>query len=301
MNILTFDIEEWFHILNNVSTKTEKEWNSFESRICANTDRILDLLDKYKLKATFFCLGWIAKKYPDIIKRIAAYNYEIGTHTMMHQLIYDQTKKEFSDDLECSIKTLEDIIGKKVRCFRAPGFSLREDTKWAFDVLVSQGIEIDCSIISGLHSHGGFPSYGKYFPSIVQYGGSRIKELPVSCTTVFGVPTVYSGGGYFRLFPYKLIKYWTKKARYVMVYMHPRDFDSGQPMLPSLSLMRKFKSYVGLSKSFSKFEKYINDFDFIDVADADKLISWESIPVIALDKPSVDPSEFEQAVAQNRM
>jgi polysaccharide deacetylase family protein (PEP-CTERM system associated) len=301
MCILTFDIEEWFHILNNVSTKTEKEWNNYESRIHANTDRILYLLDKYEIKATFFCLGWIAKKYPDIIRKLAAHNYEIGTHTMTHQLIYDQSYREFSDDLDRSIKTLEDIIGKKVRCFRAPGFSLCEDTKWVFDVLVSRGIEIDSSIISGLHSHGGFPSYEKFLPSIIQYGGSRIKELPMSCATIFRTPIIYSGGGYFRMFPYAFIKHWTKRADYVMVYLHPRDFDSGQPMIPSLSLVRRFKSYVGLSKSFSKFEKYVNDFDFIDIAEADKLIPWKSLPVVVLDKPLTVPSEFEQAVVLNRM
>jgi polysaccharide deacetylase family protein (PEP-CTERM system associated) len=287
MNILTFDIEEWFHILNNVSTKTENEWNTYESRIYANTDRILNLLDNYKTRATFFCLGWIAKKYPDIIRRIADLHYEIGSHTMTHQLIYDQSRREFSNDLERSIKTLEDIVGKKVRCFRAPGFSLREDTKWAFDSLISQGIEIDCSIIPGLHSHGGFLSYGRSGPSIIQYEGSHIKEMPVNCKNFFGLPVAYSGGGYFRLFPYVFIKRWTKKSDYVVVYLHPRDFDPGQPMIPSLSLMRKFKSYVGLSKTFSKFERYLNDFDFIDVAEADSLISWEKNPITVLCAPSI--------------
>jgi polysaccharide deacetylase family protein (PEP-CTERM system associated) len=296
MNILTFDIEEWFHLLNNVSTKTEKEWNSYESRIYANTDRILDLLDKHKLKATFFCLGWIAKKYPNIIKKLGGCNYEIGTHSMMHQLICDQTRREFSDDLDRSVKSLEDILGKKVEYFRAPGFSLTEDTKWAFEVLISHGIEIDCSLVSASHAHGGFSKYGKAVPGIIQYGGLRIKELPVNNATVLGIPMLYSGGGYFRLFPYTFIKQWTKKSDYVMVYMHPRDFDPGQPMIPSLPLMRRFKSYVGLSKSFSKFEKYINDFDFIDVAEANSLILWENIQPLVLDEPHSLPVDPEQTV-----
>jgi polysaccharide deacetylase family protein (PEP-CTERM system associated) len=295
MNILTFDIEEWFHILNNVSTKTEREWVNYESRIHANMDKILGLLDKHKVKATFFCLGWIAKKYPDIIKKLNDCNYEIGTHTMMHQLIYDQTRKEFSDDLDRSIKTLEDITGKKVKYFRAPGFSLREDTKWAFDFLINHGIEIDSSLISASHGHGGFHGYGKAVPAIIQYGGSQIKELPVNDTTFLGIPTLYSGGGYFRLFPYGLIKSWTKKSDYVMVYMHPRDFDYEQPVIPSLPVLRKFKSYVGLSKSFEKFEKYITDFDFIDIAEADALIPWEELDVIAIYSGSVRRFAYDKA------
>jgi polysaccharide deacetylase family protein (PEP-CTERM system associated) len=297
MNILTFDIEEWFHILNNVSTKTEKEWVNYESRIHANTDRILNLLDKYKLKATFFCLGWIAKKYPDIIKKLDDCNYEIGTHTMMHQLIYDQTRKEFSEDLEHSVKTIEDITGKKVKYFRAPGFSLREDTKWAFEALLSHDIEMDCSLLSASHSHGGFPEYGKATPAIIQYGGSQIKELPVNNATILGIPTLYSGGGYFRLFPYAFIKHWTKKSNYVMVYMHPRDFDYEQPVIPSLSVLRKFKSYVGLSKSFDKFERYINDFDFIDIAEADTLISWEKLRIVNLSSGQVEEFSHNEAIA----
>jgi polysaccharide deacetylase family protein (PEP-CTERM system associated) len=295
MNILTFDIEEWFHVLNNASTKAEKQWGAYETRIYDNTDRILNLLDNYKINATFFCLGWIAKKYPDIIKRIAASNYEIGSHTMMHQLIYDQSRREFADDLDRSVKTLEDITGKKIKYFRAPGFSLREDTKWAFDCLITQGIEIDCSIFPAHHAHGGFLSWGSG-PAIIQCAGAQIKELPMSYITVLGQRLVYSGGGYFRLFPYTFIKGWTKKSDYVMTYLHPRDFDFGQPMIPSLSLMRKFKSYVGLSKSFQKFEKYINDFDFIDVKEADSLISWEKIPITILNTPSVLPVNLDLAI-----
>jgi polysaccharide deacetylase family protein (PEP-CTERM system associated) len=294
MNILTFDIEEWFHILNNYSTKTEEQWNNYESRIHANTERILNLLNKHKTKATFFCLGWIAKKYPEIVKKIALCGYEIGSHTMMHQLVYDQSKKEFADDLERSMKTLEDLIGKKVKYFRAPGFSLREDTQWAFEILISHGIEIDCSITSASSGHGGFPGYGESVPAIIQCAGSKIKELPVNYTSVFGNPMLFSGGGYFRLFPYSLIKHWTKKSDYVMTYMHPRDFDSDQPMIPSLPLKRKFKSYVGLSKSFEKFEKYISDFNFIDVAEADALISWEELRIIMIYSGKKENDDYDK-------
>ena len=115
VNILTFDIEEWFHILDNPSTKTCNEWNKYESRIHANMEHLFDVLDKTGRRATFFCLGWIAEKYPDVVKEITSRGYEVGTHGRMHQLVYEQSPREFKEDLGYAIKTLEDLIGKKVK------------------------------------------------------------------------------------------------------------------------------------------------------------------------------------------
>ena len=124
MNILTFDVEEWFHILDNDSTRSEKEWSKFEYRLEANLDRIFSLLDEHNQKATFFCLGWVAKEFPQLIRRIHESGYEIASHSYRHQLAYEQSHHEFRHDLENSINSLEDITGSKVRSYRAPGFSL---------------------------------------------------------------------------------------------------------------------------------------------------------------------------------
>jgi polysaccharide deacetylase family protein (PEP-CTERM system associated) len=210
-------------------------------------------------------LGWIAEKYPEIVRKITALGYEIGTHTTMHQLIYEQNPKVFEQDAEHSVKTLEDIIGKKVRCFRAPGFSITEENRWAFEVLVSQGIEIDSSIFPASRAHGGFSSYKEAFPSVVQYNKIRLKEFPINYTTILSKPVIYSGGGYFRLFPYWCIKHWVRNASYLMTYFHPRDFDPEQPKISTLPLTRIFKSYVGLKSAFGKFQKLLNDFDFVDI------------------------------------
>jgi polysaccharide deacetylase family protein (PEP-CTERM system associated) len=282
MNILTFDIEDWFHILDNDSTKTAIEWQHYESRIYANMERIFSVLEETRTKATFFCLGWMVEKYPDVIKAIIARGYEVGTHTTMHQLVYEQNPKVFANDLERSVKALEDITGKKVRCFRAPGFSVREDSRWVFDILVSQGIEIDCSIFPAPRAHGGFPSYKAIAPAIIQYDGVKLKEFPISYTSVFGKSFIYSGGGYFRLCPYPLIRHWAKQSSYLMTYFHPRDFDAEQPMIKSLPFIRKIKSYVGLSSSFQKLQKLLKDFNFIDIAEADKLIDWENARTITV-------------------
>ncbi len=282
MNILTFDIEDWFHILDNDSTKTVKEWEKYESRIHRNMERILCILETHQVKATFFCVGWIAETYPEVVRNIVAKGYEVGTHTRMHQLVYEQTRETFSRDIEFSIKTLEDVTGQKVKYFRAPGFSIREDNKWAFEVLAENGIEVDCSIFPAPRAHGGFPSYTEAVPSLLKYNGIELKELPVSYINILKKPIVYSGGGYFRLFPYSMIKRWTAQSDYVMTYLHPRDFDASQPIIQELSLFRKFKSYVGLKGAEKKLNQWLTDFQFIDIATTMEMIDWEKVPVVTL-------------------
>jgi peptidoglycan-N-acetylglucosamine deacetylase len=280
MNILTFDIEEWFHILDNGSTKTINEWKQYEVRIHQNMDRIFSILEKTNTRATFFCVGWIAETYPEVVKEIASWGYEVGSHTRMHQLVYEQTPQQFKNDVEHSIKTLEDITGKKVRYFRAPGFSITENEKWAFEILSELGIETDCSVFPAPRAHGGFPSYKQPGPSIIKYNGIELKELPINYTMIMGKPLIFSGGGYFRLLPYTLIKNITKQSDYVMSYLHPRDFDANQPVIKELSKTRKFKSYVGLKGARAKLEQWLTDFEFIDITTAVKQIDWEKVPVI---------------------
>jgi len=282
MNILTFDIEEWFHILANDSTKTEKEWNNYETRIHKNMERIFSILEHHNQKATFFCLGWIAEKYPEVISEISKRGYEIASHTHTHQLTFEQTKEEFKKDVERSIKTLEDTIGEKVRIFRAPGFSITENNTWAFEILAELGIEIDSSIFPAHRSHGGFPSYGKSQPSLININGYKIKEFPISTLSVLSKHFIFSGGGYFRLAPYYIIKRLTKKSDYLMSYLHPRDFDFEQPIIKELSSFRKFKSYVGLKGAEKKLNKWLTDFEFIDIATAEKQIDWKKVKQINL-------------------
>lgn len=282
MNILTFDIEEWFHILDNDSTKNEKDWINYESRIHKNMDRIYEILESSDCNASFFVLGWIAKKHPELIREICDRGHEIGSHTHLHQLVYEQDKNRFYQDVDMSIKTLEDVTGKKVRIFRAPGFSITESNIWAFEVLYELGIEIDSSVFPARRSHGGFVKYGTAEPSILKYNGVQLKEFPINAYNIFNKPLIFSGGGYFRLFPYKVVKSFTEKSSYVMSYFHPRDFDPNQPMIHDLSRLRKFKSYVGLSSSQKKINSWLNDFDFIDITTANDIIDWDKVKKIEL-------------------
>lgn len=282
MNILTFDIEEWFHLLDNDATKSVKEWSNFESRIKLGMDLIFNIIDSTNVKATFFVVGWMAEQYPEIIKEISNRCFEVGSHTHLHQLAYEQNRQTFYNDVERSIKTLEDTTGKKVRSFRAPGFSITDHNKWAFEILHELGIEIDASVFPAGRAHGGLPSYKTSKPSILKYNGIELKEFPINTYNYFGKPIIFSGGGYFRLLPYNLIKLWTKNSDYVMSYFHPRDFDNEQPVVPGLSLLRRFKSYVGLKKCQPKLEQWLKDFDFVDLETANQMINWDQVPVIKL-------------------
>ncbi|MDR0603816.1 MAG: polysaccharide deacetylase family protein [Bacteroidales bacterium] len=286
MHILTFDIEEWFHLLDNESTKGPEEWVKYPCRIYENMDRIFALLDRHNRRATFFVLGWIAQKYPDVVKRISDNGFDLGFHTTNHQLIHEQTPEDFYADIVKGLDCLENIVGKKVESFRAPGFSLTESCNWAFDILAELGIKYDSSVFPMHHAHGGYPSFPHIGPALIKTHTGDIKEFPISVGKLFGKSIVYSGGGYFRLFPYTLIKTLARKETYLMSYLHPRDMDAGQPMIKDLPLSRKFKSYVGLKTCAAKFEHWINDFPCIDICTAASIVDWAQVPVVDLKKTS---------------
>ncbi len=283
MRILSFDIAEWFHILDHESTKTEDEWSRFESRIHINTDRILSFLEEHEQKATFFCLGWVARLYPEVIKAIDDAGHEIACHSDRHQLAYEQTPEEFAEDLETAVHGLENLTGKKIRAYRAPGFSLSTTNRWVFDELIEAGIEIDCSIFPASRAHGGFPEFDQEVPTRVHCSGGVIKEFPINTFSVLGKRIIFSGGGYFRVLPYALIERFTKQSEYMMTYFHPRDFDSGQPMISDLSFLRKFKSYYGLRNCQAKLTRLLDDFQFMTLDEADKAVDWETAPIVNIE------------------
>ncbi len=282
MNILTFDIEDWFHILDHKSTKTEKDWRRYESRMHLNMDRIFRLLEETQQKATFFCLGWVARQYPDIIQEIDARGYEIATHSDLHQLAYEQNRAQFAEDLKRSIQSLEDVTGKKIRAYRAPGFSIKEQNKWALELLLENGIEIDCSIFPASRSHGGFQNFGFARPGWIEVGGMRLKEFPINVAYLVGKPFIFSGGGYFRAFPLPVLNRLLTQSEYVMTYFHPRDFDPDQPVLPDLSLARRFKSYYGLGSSYDKLQHWLQRNHFSDLESSNQAINWDAAPVYSL-------------------
>jgi polysaccharide deacetylase family protein (PEP-CTERM system associated) len=282
LNILTFDIEDWY---NCDFISGDFEWNKFEVRIYKGVDRILEELNHRKLKGTFFCLGWLAENHPRVIRSIKDEGHHIGCHSYQHELSFRFNHQQFREDTSKSTKLLEDIIGEKVTAFRAPGFSITQQNKWALEALVQMGYEFDCSIFPAYHDYGGMPSYGDGVPRIINLGnGSSIKEFPINIHKIAGKDLIFSGGGFFRLFPYFLIKKWMTESQYTMTYFHPRDFDSGQPIVKGLPLMRYFKSYVGINGAFKKFQEILDDFPFINIEEANKITDWNKFPPLNIEK-----------------
>lgn len=280
MNILTFDIEDWY---NCDFITPDFDWDKYDVRIYEGVERILQELANRELKATFFCLGWIAEKHPDVIRWIHKQGHHIGCHSYQHELSFRLDRNGFREDTEKSKKLIEDLIGESINVFRAPAFSITEHNVWALEILVELGFEYDCSLFPAVHDYGGFASFGKAEPVILKLSnGAQIKEFPINIKRILSKHFVFSGGGYFRFYPYWMIKYWSMRSPYLMTYFHSRDFDPGQPMIKSLPLMRKFKSYVGLSTSFVKFQKMLNDFDFVSVDNADKIVDWGNTRVLQL-------------------
>lgn len=280
MRILTVDVEEWFHLLDIDSARSAAQWERREVRIYENVERLLRILDETGSRATFFIIGWIARKHPALARRIAD-RYQIGSHTMNHRLVWRQSREEFRMDVRDSIHLLEDVTGRKVECFRAPGFSIRESEAWTFETLAELGIRYDCSVFPARHAHGGIASYPCSAPGVIRCGGAEIKEFPVSFRRVLGRRVVFLGG-YFRLSPYPLVRLWSEESGYMLSYIHPRDLDSGQPVLPGLPWGRRFRSYVGLEGAEAKFRRLLTDFRFTDIAAADAAVDWVRAPVIRL-------------------
>jgi len=282
MKILSFDIEDWFHVLDNPETASPASWEKMPSRLEAGVDRILSLLSDTNQPATFFCLGWVADRYPEVIKKIVDGGYHLATHSHTHQLAYNQTKSEFEEDLWRSIDTLQQLSGKKIDTYRAPGFSITSTNLWAFESLQRLGIVTDCSVFPASRAHGGITEYTTALPSLIRYGKATLNSLPINTSQILGKKIIYSGGGYFRLLPLWYLRRRFSNDNYIMTYFHPRDFDHQQPMVPGLSVARKFKSYVGLNGAYNKLESLLKEHQFINIDMAVKTINWDSVEKVVL-------------------
>lgn len=279
MNILTFDIEDWY---NHDDYSRDFHWEKHEVRIYEGTEKILSALSERNLKGTFFCVGWIAEHHPQVIKDIASAGHHLGCHSYQHELASRFTPEEFKADTYKAKCLIEDVAGCEVNAFRVPSFSITKDNLWTFDVLAELGFKYDSSIFPSHHEFGGIPSFPAE-PTILNTHNGDLKEFPICLGHLFGREIVYSGGGYFRVMPYFLLRKWTKQDSYVLSYFHPSDFDPGQPQMPQLTKMRQFKNRVGLKGAYNKFKKYITEFDFLDMESASKMIDWNNATIISVD------------------
>jgi polysaccharide deacetylase family protein (PEP-CTERM system associated) len=280
LRVLTVDLEDWFHLLDYRPTAETDTWNTYESRIRANTEFLLEELGHAGVRATFFSLGWVARQYPDLLQRLVKSGHEVGSHSDVHRLVFRQTPGEFLEDTRQSVRSIEDAVGQKVRFYRAPGFSITAQNPWAFDALQEVGIECDCSVFPAQHAHGGIQSLTGAGPLRLQTAGGLLRELPVTVRSLGRFQVAFAGGGYFRLLPWPLIRQWAAGSPYLMTYFHPRDFDPGQPVLKGLPVHRRFRSYVGLAGARAKLRRLLHLGSFMTVSEAVARTDWDSTPVV---------------------
>lgn len=270
---LSVDVEDWFHILDCDTAPKLAQWDYLESRVTLSTSRLLDFLEHHRIRATFFILGWVAQRYPEIVKQVVERGHEIGSHGHKHLIVSNLTYDEFARDLDASLMAISRASGRDVHAFRAPGFSITHREFWAFKILVSRGIYLDSSMFLGRHTHGGLSLKRNRPFEIVLPSGHKLIEVPiVPCPlSIWNLP--FSGGGYLRLIPTQLLKPLFKIAEFnsspVITYIHSRYFDTKQPRM-NLPLIRYFKYYVGLKNLPKKLEQLLTTFRFSSLEDVVK-------------------------------
>lgn len=269
MNIFSVDVEDWFHSFHFIAPPKIEQWDNLPSVVENGFYRIVELLIKYKTKATFFFLGWVAKKYPHLVKESQKNGFEIASHGFFHQEVYKMSSKEFYDDLVSSKKLLEDISGEEVLGYRAPSFTLTNDTDWFYPNLIRAGYRYDSSLFPAKRGIGGLLT--NYFaPFEISYNGGKLLEFPITIAKVLKWQFCFFGGGYLRLFPYfvfsTMAKQVAKEHRPIIVYIHPRELHFLK-VKQRMSIIGRFKNSVNLKSTPQKIEKILKRFVFTSFKD----------------------------------
>jgi polysaccharide deacetylase family protein (PEP-CTERM system associated) len=269
MHAFTIDLEEWFCTHNFQQIIAYEEWDKLESRIISQTEQFLELLNKYDVKATFFVLGWVAERHPELIKSIARAGHEIGSHGFSHQLTWQHSRDSFKADLALSTAAIHHVLGIRPTAFRAPAFSIIKKTEWAIEVLKEAGYELDSSVYPvAVH-----PEYGIGDAPLTPYQWPNgVAEVPLSCVQYYGKRLPISGGAYFRFLAYplyrKLVRRLEKEGRKLNLYIHPWEIDSHIPAVKGLSYQRHLRHYTGLAQVKPKLQKLFTDFEFTTLSAA---------------------------------
>jgi len=314
VNVFTVDLEDYYMVSAFESVVKREGWHNHESRIDRNTHKVLEILSQARprlmdgeernmeptshhpvpgVRATFFCIGWIAQRNPHLIKEIERQGHEIACHSFDHQLVYNMTPDQFREDIRTTKRILEDITGKEVCGYRAPSYSITERSLWALRILAEEGYRYDSSIFPIHHDRYGIPTAPR-FPFVVNCNGNHadyafipaeyenqayrvverkrtrdpyILEYPISTVKWMGHNVPVSGGGYMRLYPYSVVKRGLKKInaeekRPFVVYIHPWELDPDQPRMDNLSFVSRFRHYINLENTAAKLNKLLDEFAF---------------------------------------
>jgi polysaccharide deacetylase family protein (PEP-CTERM system associated) len=280
---MSIDVEDYFHVSAFEKQSPPDTWETRECRIERNIDRVLSCLDQVDVKATFFILGWVAERYPQVTRCIAEQGHEIASHGYLHQRLSLLDRDSYRQDIRRGKGLLEDQIGQAVIGYRAPSYSITRETAWAFDELLEAGFQYDSSIFPMKHDFYGIPDWPRFPGYAVKRGdvwqaadtipGKQlgIREIPIT-TLKFGSRNLpIAGGGYFRLLPYAVTRWGlssinVKERKPFIFYLHPWEFDPEQPRMAGISAKSKFRHYLNLKKTGKRFKQLITDFEFQSIA-----------------------------------
>jgi polysaccharide deacetylase family protein (PEP-CTERM system associated) len=264
-NAMSVDVEDYFHVSAFDDVIPRTKWTDMESRVCANTHRLLDIFDEFNVRCTFFVLGWVAEHHPQLVRDITRRGHEIASHGFGHRLVYDQTPAMFREDVRRAKHLLEDISGCRIFGYRAPSFSITARSLWALDILIDEGYSYDASVFPIRHDRYGIPRSPRH-PYIIQRADGSLMEMPGSTVRVGPLSLPIGGGGYFRIIPYA----WTcwginrvnrREHEATVFYLHPWEIDPDQPRIAAGRLSR-FRHYRNLDRTEGRLRRLLTDFAF---------------------------------------
>jgi polysaccharide deacetylase family protein (PEP-CTERM system associated) len=269
INAMSIDVEDYFHVSAFDGIVPRTQWDGMESRVVANTHRLLAIFAEYGVLSTFFVLGWVAERFPALVRAIADEGHEIASHGYAHRLIYDQTPDAFREDVRRAKALLEDASGRAVAGYRAPSYSITPRSLWALDILADEGYSYDSSIFPIRHDRYGIPVSDRKPYRITRAAGT-LTEVPGSTTRIGPLNLPIAGGGYFRLLPYWWAHWGISRVNRreqlpVVFYLHPWEIDPEQPRL-SAGRLSRLRHYRNLSKTETRLRQLLTDFRFDTVA-----------------------------------
>lgn len=262
-NALSVDVEDWFHVGAFENVISRDDWRGLECRVERNTDTLLQMFDDAQIKATFFTLGWVAERYPQLMRRIADAGHELANHGSNHDRVFTFTPEQFAADIDRARKTIEDASGALVTGYRAPSFSIDQRTPWAHKVLAEQGYAYSSSVAPVKHDHYGWAEAPRF--AFRPVTGSDLIEIPVTTAVFAGKRLAAGGGGFFRLLPYSFSNWAIRQVngadkRPAIIYFHPWEIDPGQPRVSNAPIKSKLRHYSRLKAMAPKLRRLMKDF-----------------------------------------
>lgn len=269
LNAFSVDVEDYFQVGAFEKAVPRDSWDRLEHRVEGNTRRLLDLCERHQVKGTFFCLGWVAERWPQLVRDIRDAGHELGTHGQDHRRVTTLTPAEFREDVRRSKGTIEDIAGVEVIGYRAPNYSIVRETLWAVDVLVEEGFRYDSSIFPIRHDRYGIPDFPRFPRPLRGHHGETLHEVPISTVRLAGTNLPFIGGGYLRHFPFTFIRWGMERLngferRPAILYIHPWEIDPDQPRQPVRWLTR-IRHYRNLHRTEERLERLFSEYSFTSI------------------------------------